>query len=349
MAAVSAVLASLPQLVGALPAGSSDLTAEALRDRVRASGSAAWSGFGESRAAVALPDVRDLGELPGLLGETTRTRTWWRGTGDWRVDELTLVGEVDVVRRDEQTLTWTSADRRADVLFGELPVRLPRAADLVAPVLGRRFAGTPDAVLSRLPERRVAGQTAAGLRIAPRDPAATTVASVDLWVEPGSGLALQVEVRAQGEPQPALTSVLLDVDLSLPGEARTAFDVPDDADRTLDEAPDVAAAIDRFAPYRLPGVLAGAARADPAELGTTGVGTYGEGFEAYAVVPLPGDVGERIGRVADDDGLIATPLVNAVVGGEGRRSYLVVGTVPAVGLQEALQALRDDPPLRIRR
>lgn len=353
VAAVSGVLASLPQLVGALPAGSTDLTAEQLRDRVRASSAVGWAGYGESRAGLALPDVRDLGELPGLLGDTTRTRIWWRGPGDWRVDQLLLAGEVDVVRRDEQTVTWTSADRRADVLFGELPVRLPRAADLVAPMLGRRFAATPDSVLSRLPERRVAGRTTAGLRVAPADPASTTVASVDMWVEPGSGLPLFVEVYAQGqqgrrEEQPALTSVLLDLDLGRPPAARTAFEIPNDADATLDEAPDVAAAIDRFAPYRLPERLAGAGRQDPAALGTTGVGTYGAGFGAYAVIPLPGDVGARVARVADDDGLIGTPLVNAVVGGQGRRSYLVVGTVPAQVLQQALQALRDDPPPRVR-
>lgn len=345
MAALVGVLTALPSAAGALPVGSSDAGAQDLLDRVRASDRVGWSGLAESRAALALPDVQDLGELPGLLGGTTRTRAWWRDRADWRVDQLTLVGEVDVVQAPGRTTTWVSADRRASILFGELPVRLPRAADLLAPVLGRRLAATPDTRLSRLPERRVAGRTAAGLRVAPQDPATTTVESVDLWVEPATGLPLRVEVRAQGARLPVLTSVVLDLELAVPSVQRTAFDLPDDGTAALDSAPDVAALIDRFAPYVLPPVLAGAGRTDPAGLDTGGAGTYGTGLQAYAVVPLPGDAGRRVRRAAPD-GVISTPLVNAAVGGNGRRTYLLVGTVPPGVLQGALAALVADPPPR---
>jgi hypothetical protein len=181
VAALVAGLCGLPALAGARPAGSSDLDADQLRALILRSADVGWSGYAESRATLALPDVRELGDVAGLLGGTTRTRVWWRDRDDWRVDRLTLVGEIDQVQAGSLSITWDSADRRADLLLGTLPLRLPRPVDLVAPVLGRRLAATADVDLQRLPARRVAGRTAAGLRLAPRDPGATTVQAIDLW------------------------------------------------------------------------------------------------------------------------------------------------------------------------
>ena len=349
MAAFLAVLVSLPTAVGALPARESDLTAEQLRDLVRRSAGVAWSGTSESRAGLALPDVRDLGDLPALLGGTVRTRVWWRGPTEWRVDEQRLTGEQDVTVEGGRTTTWTSADRTVAVLFGDLPVRLPRAADLVAPVIGRRLAGAPDTVLSRLPERRVAGVSAAGLRLVPRDPGTSTVAAVDLWADPETGLPLQVELRAQGQERPVLTTLLLDLDRSTPARDRTRFEFPEDADISLDEAPDIAAEIDEAVPYLLPDRLAGAPRQEVAGLERArGVATYGAGLSAYAVVPLPRDVAERLRRRLDATGgtRLSTPLVNGLLGITERRTYLLVGSVPQATLDAAFADLQRDPPPR---
>jgi hypothetical protein len=355
-AGLVAALVALPGLVGALPAQGTDASAEQLLAEVRASPAVGWSGFGESRGTLVLPDVRELASLPSLLGGATRTRTWWRGPDDWRVDALSLVGETDTTRDATGGWTWDSADRRAVRLEGELDVRLPLPVDLVAPVLGHRLAGTDDTELRRLPARRVAGRSADGLRLLPRDPAATTVGSVDLWVEPTTGLVLQVEVRAAGQQEPSLTTTLLDLDLSVPPPERTSFVPPDDVTPVLATAPDLAALADRFAPYRLPGRLTDLPRRDRGPVATgRGVATYGDGFTALALVPIPQDLAHRvIDRVdeqdTDDVASISTPLVNALVGiGQRGRAYLLVGTVPVERLEAALTELIEDPPRRVDR
>jgi hypothetical protein len=342
--ALVAALCALPALAGARPAGSTDLDADQLRALVLRSTDVGWSGYAESRGSLALPDVRELGDVAGLLGGTTRTRVWWRDRDDWRVDRLSLVGETDQVRAGTLSITWDSADRRADLLLGTLPLRLPQPVDLVAPVLGRRLAATPQVALERLPARRVAGRTTGGLRLVPAAGVETTVRAIDLWVDPATGLALRVEVTAQGRQEPALTSVVLDLDASAPPPERVTIDIPAQARRVVGEVPDVAAAIERFAPYRLPRTLAGRDRSDLSDLGTdAGVGTYGAGLAAFAVVPLPGDIGRRIERSLDD-GSFTSPLVNARIGVDGGRSYLLVGTVPADVLASALDALLANPP-----
>ena len=350
VAAVVGGLTALPSLAGALPADAPDVAPEVLLERIRSSDAVGWSGYGESRGSLVLPDVRELDDLPALVGGTTRTRAWWRAPDDWRVDALTLVGEVDTTRDADGGWTWRSADRQAVRIVGELDVRLPAAADLLAPALGHRLAGTEDVELSALPDRRVAGRAAAGVRLVPRDPASTTLRAVDLWAEPDSGLPLRVEVHAVGQDAPALTSLLLDLELARPAPGRTAFARPRDATVVVGEAPDVAAIADRFAPYELPDRLGGLPRRARTALSTGGgVGTYGDGFSALVVVPLPYDVGQRLlDRIGGDDGRtaqISTPLVNGLVAlARDQRAYLLVGTVPEDLLRTALVQLRAAPP-----
>lgn len=351
VAAFVGVLCAAPTAVGALPAKDSDLSAAQLRDLVRGSAGVGWSGTNESRAGLALPDVSDLGDLPALLGGTTRTRVWWRGPTAYRVDEQRAAGEQDVIVDGATSTTWNSADQTVEELTGALPVRLPQAPDLVAPVLGRRLAGAPDTVLSRLPARRVAGISAVGLRVVPRDPATSTVSAVDLWADPRTGLPLQVELRADGQDRPVLTTLLLDLDLSTPGVERTTFQVPRQATLSVDRAPDVAAQIDAAVPYLLPGRLAGQARQVVGGLERArGVGTYGAGLSAFTVVPLPRDVaGRLVRRLATLGGpRLSTPLVNALVASAPRRTYLLVGSVPQATLDRAFAELQADPPPRRR-
>ena len=353
VAALVGTLVALPSLAGALPVRSSDLSAAGLLERIRASDRVGWSGYGESRGSLVLPDVRELGELPGLFAGTTRARAWWRGPQSWRVDALTPVGEVDTTRDPNGGWTWISADRRALRLVGELDVRFPAAADLLAAALGHRLAGTADVEVSPLPARRVAGRAAAGVRLVPNDPERTTVRAVDVWADVPTGLPLRVEVRAAGEQAPVLTSVLLDLDLETPAASLVDFPRPRGAAVTVGEAPDVAVLADRFAPYVLPDVLAGLPRRPRSVLSTGGgVGTYGDGFTALAVVPLPDDLGRRLVDRIDPDAQggvarVSTPLVNGLVGlGADDRAYLVVGTVPEALLTTVLVQLRADPPRR---
>lgn len=344
MAALVSVLAALPSLAQVLPA-SAEAPSDLLR-RVQQSQGTAWSGLGESTGALALPDVRELSGLPELLGATTRTRVWWRGPTAYRVDVVRPTGETDAVVDESGSWTWDSADRRAVRLVGEPAVRLPVGADLAAPLLGRRLARTPGLVASPLPGRRVAGQRTAGLRLVPPAGSPTTVESVDLWAEPRTGLPLRVEVHARGLARPVVLAELLDLDLSAPPLVRVAFAPPPDAAVQLVEAPDLAASIDRFAPFLLPDTLGG----QPRSRGPGGVGTYGSGLATFAVLPLPNDVGRRALRAVDPtdtDGraAVSTPLLNALVLRDRRRVYLIAGTVPVAVLDSAAaQLLAVRPP-----
>lgn len=353
LAALVAVLLAMPSLARVLPADAGNRPPAALIERARASAQVAWSGYGQSSGTLALPDVRALAEIPELLGGTTRTRTWWRGPRDTRTDVLTPAGETGLVQDPAGAWLWDSGEREAVRVDGEPPVRLPRAADLVAPMLGRRLARTPGLVPAALPDRRIAGHRAAGLRLTAPPDQPTTVQSVDLWVEPRTGLVLRVEVRARGQAAPSLTSSLLDLSLELPAQRRTAFALPPDADVTSVSAPDLAAGIDRFAPFLLPATLAGQSRRNRVDglRGTGGVGTYGDGLTALVLLPLPSDVARRAMRRIepdDDDGRVAlsTPLLGLRIVALPDTAYLLAGTVPAAVLDAALAQLAAKPPMR---
>ena len=112
-------------------------------------------------------------------------------------------------------------------MLGRYPVRLPRPADLVPPSLALRLlreAG-PRARVTGLAPRRVAGIAAAGLRVIPGDPA-STVARIDIWADPASGLPLQVEVFGRGSGQPALETQFLQVSSWHPVPAVLGFKNP---------------------------------------------------------------------------------------------------------------------------
>ncbi len=363
VAALVAALVSLPSLARLLPSdAASGLTAAQLLERVRAADRVPFSGYGEVRGDLDLPDVRELSQLPATVGETTRLRAWWRGPREYRVDQLTLTGEIDVVQGvhseggtdQPRRVTWNSERRRADVLVGPQTVRLPVGADLLPNTLGARLARAEGVVPALLPDRRVAGRPAAGLRLTSPDPAATTIAAVDLWVEPGTGLPLQVEVLAAGAARPSVTSVLLDLDLAEPAAERTRFEPPSRARVTRDRAPDLAALADRESPFALPGSLAGLPRSDRITGLTGGVATYGQGFSALTVVPLPPgtayDVYRRMVRAQpaaerqDQVAVVGTPLVQLLLSSRAGRGYLLAGTVPEPVLQRALQALEAAPP-----
>lgn len=352
LAALLAVLVALPTAVRALPVSSSSVSAAELVRRIRASAAVAWSGYAESTGSLVLPDVRELSGVPALFGGGTRMRAWWRGSTDWRVDTLSLVGETDTVVDGAGSWVWASADRRATRVDGRQDLRLPQSSDLLAPLLGRRLAGSDDVQVSRLPARRVAGRSVPGVRLVPRRPDLTLVAAVDIWAEASTGLPLRVEVTGDGQRGPSLTATVLDLSLQPVSAARTSFEPPPGSEVRLTLAPDVATQVDRFAPYALPSRLGGLARSDRVtSLRGGGVATYGEGLASFAVVPLPRDIAGRVIRALDKAGdgqrsQALTPLVAAVVARVDRRAYLVSGTVPVSLLDSVMAQLRADPPPR---
>lgn len=343
-----ALLAALPSAVAALPASEQGPDAVTLLARVRAGDSVAYQGYAEARGDLVLPEVDVLGGLPDLISGTTRLRAWWRGRDAFRVDALTLVGEVDVAVGAVGTWTWLSADRTATLVRGPAEVRLPRGADLIPPALGARLARSDAVRAERLPAERVAGRSAAGLRLLPTDPTGTTIERVDLWADPGTGLPLRVEVHARGGSGPALTSSLLDVQLGPPPATSTEFQPPADVQVQVVDAPDVAAASDRFAPFALPATLAGLSRRPRVNGLGQGVASYGDGFTAMTLVPLERGVAnrllEQLAPNGGDSAEIATALLQGLVGRAGRRAYLLAGTVPPSTLRRALAELVAAPP-----
>jgi len=366
---LAVAVALLPGVVGRLPAGASSRDPAQVVAAARHSAGVPHQGLVEVVGALGLPDLPRLGDLAALLGGTTRARVWWRSPAAWRVDRVTPTGETDTYAIRGGTQTWDFELHRTRVVVEASPVRLPRLADLLPPQAARRLlAGvTPRDHLLPLPSRRVAGHAADGVRVVPHDPA-STIGRVDLFVDRATGLPLSVLVAARGSGAVALRTTFVDLSTRRPGRAAVTWHSPPDAIVQTTVVPDLAAAVDVYAPFRLPDELAGSRRApDPRSYG--GTATYGVGLARFVVLPLTPDLGTSALQAARDAGsadlevgsaaeavAVTTPLLDAVLvrassGAHGPvagadRAYLLAGTVDVATLQAAARQLVTDPPPR---
>ena len=98
---------------------------------------------------------------------------------------------------------------RQRLVYGVLHHLVPT---VVPPALAIRLLNEagPRAKRSLLPPQRVAGYSAAGLRIVPASPA-STIGQADIWADPASGLPLRVEILSRSSPVPALETQFLQV------------------------------------------------------------------------------------------------------------------------------------------
>lgn len=362
MAAAVAAVLGMPSAVSALPVSDHpDVTAEELVAAARASGEVQHSGTAESQGRLDLPDVRRLGDLVALLGGTTRTRVWYADPEVWRVDQQLPTGDLATYRDPGGTWTWDSTEGTAVRVRGGAAIRLPGPADLGPAELGRRLVAAGGTVAAtRTDTRRIAGRTGLGLALVPED-GRTLVDRVDLWVDEASGLPLGVAVTARQQAEPTTESAWLDLEVAPPPPAVLDFRLPPSVDPTVTDAPDVAALVDRFAPFQLPSALAGLPRTDGAGVGGGGgAGTYGQGFTVFVVLPLPRDIARQTFRSLDGAGLVRevelrgrqglaldAPLLSALLVREAGRAYLLAGpVVPGVLEQAALELVLDPPPFR---
>jgi hypothetical protein len=361
----TAVLASIPALLAARPVPASALSARDVVALAVRSADVPHQGLVQIDASLGLPALPVVSAQTTILSGTTRVRTWWSTQASWRVDTITGTGEDITVADPAGTgggvRQWSFENNSVtDVLYGP-SLRFPRADDLVPPQAARRligWLGPADRVLP-LAARRVAGIDAAGARLVPGDPA-TTIGHIDLWVDPGSGLPVEVDVYARGGARPALSSRFLDVDLTRPAPDVLSPTFVSTAEQFSTTDPDLLARVNSFGTVRLPDRL-GALRelTGSAAAGLHGVAAYGEGLTRVFVIPLPDRLaGDVYGAVGPDSTsatrgtqltapggqatLLSTPLLSlAVVAGlrHGGQGYLVAGDVTPSALRAAVVAL----------
>ncbi|NEM06552.1 transcriptional regulator [Geodermatophilus normandii] len=350
MVALVAVLASLPALVGALPADDADVGAADLRAAVLASGGLGFSGYAVSAGGLALPVGDQLPVVADLLSDRTALRVWWRGPDEHRVDVVSAAGETGVHVDAGGTWTWEYESATA-TRTSPAALTLPAPPDLVPASLGRRLLSeAADDELSRIGARRVAGRDALGLRLVPAAPAAS-VARVDVWADAATGLPLAVEVVAEDASLPALDTRFLDLDLTVPPAGVVAFTPPADARVRTEEDPAglLREAADReLSPVRLPVELAGLGRRDVAGA-PAAVGLYGSGVTLLAVAPVPGRLAAGLrstltaapDAVTDELGtrVAAGPLGLMLVEPPRSGAYVLTGTVTLDALADAAAAL----------
>jgi hypothetical protein len=298
--------------------------------------------------SLGLPSLPGLRGVGMLLDGTTDQYVWYRSPGHWRAEVSTPAGEDDTYQVGAATYLWDYSRNLLTRIAGGQPVRLPRAADLLPPALARRLlvlAGG-SGHLSRLPSRRIAGIAAAGLRLRTADPR-TTVAAVDIWADPVTGLPAEVQVFARGSARPVITSTFLQLSETAPAPSVVTPDPAPAVGVTTAYLPDVASVLAGLGPT-LPGQLAGMPRSQVSD-GMTWIGAYGTGFSRFAVIPLPGHVGAQAlsaalaagaEQVESPDGtvvVIQTPLVTVALASSafGGPVFLLAGPVTGVLLEKA--------------
>jgi hypothetical protein len=354
VALVTAVLAALPLAAHLLPVGNSSISARALLARIRASSSVAYTGYAQSIGGVSLPVSNDqFSAISDLFGSTKQLRVWWRGSDDYRVDTIDATGETDLHQDSTGTWTWDyESDSAQRYTQSSTPtVRLPRSDDLVPANLARRLLSEADpADVSRLPSARIAGRSAAGLRLTITDPD-STISHVDVWALPSDGLPVKVSVYGDKTPRPVVSTSFLDLDVGVPPVSTVSFH-PAASDRVDDgQFADIVDAIDQFGQSRPPNSIAGLRRRTDLNLGAVGV--YGRGVTLLVAVPLDSNLAGQIvpslrktpGEVEDTRGIsVSAGALNIQLGppsGFGQR-WLLVGTVRRKTLRSAVSGL---PPI----
>jgi hypothetical protein len=275
-----------PTVLRLLPASNTDVAAPVLAQRVRAAIDIGWSGEVRTRGSLSVPLTGStFGGVARLLGESSQLRVWWQDDEDWRVDRISPTGENDQVRQGGFLTRWRYEDDTARLVDWS-PIRLPDDNDLVPVALARRMlAGAEPGELSRIAPRRVAGRSAAGLRLVPSDPE-STIGRVDVWADESTNVPLRIDVYGEDEVrQPILSSEVTTFDDEPPSDRALRFEFSRDVDFHRSASLDSVAAANAFAPFLLPMRTIGLERqGDAAALGAVGI--YGRGPTALLVLPL---------------------------------------------------------------
>jgi hypothetical protein len=356
VAAVVALLCAMPVLASALPASIPKLTAGQLRERILASAHLSYAGYAESDATFGLPSVPGLADVTSLLDGVTKMRVWQASPDQWRVDVLSDTGERDTYQLGSRSYIWDSGEELLTEVVGQPSLRLPRAADLAPPGLALRLLDEAGqhARFSVIPPLRVAGSAAAGLQMTPTDPA-STIARIDMWAEPGTGLPLMVEIFGRSSRTPALESQFFQVSPWRPEAAVLTPQRGPGTGFTTTSARSLSGELNNLGEANLPPQLAGRDRV-PEPPAFDDVGVYGGGLSTFAVLGIR--VGNLVANALSAGGvalslpggetgaLINAPLVNAVIvqPAGSYLTYLIAGTISASVLEQAASTLTESYP-----
>jgi hypothetical protein len=352
-----AVLCGLPVIASALPASVPQLSAGQLRARILSSAGMSYAGYAESNATFGLPPLPGLTSVTSLLDGATKMRVWAASPTRWRVDVLSDAGERDTYQLGPcRSYIWDSGAELLTEVRGRQALRLPRAADLVPPALALRLLAEAgrQARFGVIPPLRVAGQSAAGLRVTPADPA-STIGHIDIWAQPATGLPLMVEIFGRGLARPALQSEFFQVSSWRP-DPRVLTPVRGPGTGfTVARATDLTGVLRNLAPVALPDQLAGRDRLPAAPVFSL-IGGYGGGLATFVVLALRGSYGRHLVPDALSAGgtalslsggagvLISAPLINAVIAepSDPDAIFLLAGPVSPALLEQAAAALFAD-------
>jgi hypothetical protein len=352
-----AVLCALPSVVSAFPVHTAAIAPAALRARMLASADHPYQGYLETEGRLNLPQLPQLGTISSLLSGSTKIRTWFAAPDEWRTDVLTDTGEQDTYGTQVGTLSWDFETGQVTQILGEPAVRLPRADDLTPPNLAQRLLHTAagDDKLVPLPARDVAGIAAPGLEIRPASPD-TTIARVDIWADPATGVPLDAEVYGRASSGPVITSRFLDFSAARPADSAAQFDIPDGVPIATARSSDINSLLDTRARFPLPAELAGQAAKPVLDGYSADVSGYGSGFATFAVLFLGDRIGDSALSAATQAGaapvtfpngagrLIRTPLLSVLLVRSDRfdRIFLLVGlTGPDLLTKAATDLLAD--------
>ena len=262
------------------------------------SSSVPHSGLVQSRGLLALPDLPRLGNTVDLLGGTTRSRVWWAGPTSWRVATMTPTGEQGTYRDGERLVNWDYEESRLTDILGTTTLRLPRPDDLLPPQAARRLlvgVGSGDRVSSLTPTRVVAGVAAQGIRVVPGE-ARSTIGSIDVWVDPRTGLPVQVSL-ADAQGLTAFDATFVDLEQQPPDPADVGIPSAPGSVQDATTTPDIVTGILQRWHWQLPSSLAGLPATAPVVGGTA---AYGPPLAQFVVLPLSPRLAGRVLDAATD-------------------------------------------------
>jgi hypothetical protein len=310
-------LCALPVVIALRPVPESGLSTAEVVARVAESSTASFEGLYQSRGGLRLPDLGRFDDEVAPFTQTSRVRVWYSDPERWRTSELLIGAERSIYRQPDGMWLWDSGTRR--IVFspreGAEPLRIPRLMDLSPAELGRRLlAESGGETVVRIADRWVAGQASVGLRIVPSE-TTTTIESVDLWVDPDTGVVTAVEISTGGTA-PAFETAFVDLAFSDPVVDVMQFDPTSTGEPVRTSATvDVIESASQTRFVTFPDELAGLIRRnDP----NAGLATYGSGLSVVTLFALPqGNLGRRINDLprtprpwGGDAAVVTTSLIN---------------------------------------